>query len=127
MSTRTQGLKDFLCFVKREWDSFVVRESKAFVLKKKSKLLRDKLRWWNIEVFEWMDIKVEVAVKDLNILYNKTIPSDNNCLKVWRVKRRKASNQVWDITHLSEVFLDKSLEIGGSEKGTGMLGTSKRL
>lgn len=50
---------DFLKFVKSEWNSFYVKGRVARVLKEKLKLLRDNLRWWNKNVFGWIDLKIK--------------------------------------------------------------------
>lgn len=53
--------KYFKGFVEKIWKSFKVK-GKPFVLKEKFKLLR----MWNMEVFGWLDLKVDQAIKDLN-------------------------------------------------------------
>ncbi|XP_058756407.1 uncharacterized protein LOC131629638 [Vicia villosa] len=51
--------KDFICFVKSAWDSFHVRGKKFFVIREKFRLLKEKLFWWNKNVFGWVDLQIE--------------------------------------------------------------------
>lgn len=38
----------------------------GFVVKEKMKKLKEKLKWWNKEVFGVLDLNIEKFVKDLN-------------------------------------------------------------
>lgn len=49
--------KDFLCFIKSSWESFQVQGNKYFVIKEKFRLLKERLKWWNENVFGWVDLK----------------------------------------------------------------------
>lgn len=60
--------KDFLSFVKEEWDVVSVIGQGDFILKENLKALKRKLKWWNKKVFGWLDLKVEKVVSDLNSL-----------------------------------------------------------
>ncbi|XP_058775500.1 uncharacterized protein LOC131649760 [Vicia villosa] len=60
--------KDFKSFVQKEWTSFSVKESIAFALKERFKNLRGRLRWWNINVFGEIDLKIEEDVLAMNKL-----------------------------------------------------------
>lgn len=37
-------------------------------MKEKIMMLREKLRWWNIEVLGWFDLKVNEVLRELNKL-----------------------------------------------------------
>lgn len=54
----------------------MVEGTKVFFLKDKLKMLRYKLRRSNIEVFGWIDLKIDNVVKELN--------QENSFLKVPR-------------------------------------------
>jgi len=58
----------FSPFVKECWNSFDVNGKKAYVIKEKMKLLKEKLRVWNKEVFGWVDLSIDNTVKGLNEL-----------------------------------------------------------
>ncbi|XP_058746500.1 uncharacterized protein LOC131619420 [Vicia villosa] len=58
--------KEFLHFVEVEWKAIIVRGRGDFVLKEKFRIIKDKLRWWNITVFGKYDLEIEEGVRDLN-------------------------------------------------------------
>lgn len=49
--------------------------SKAFVLKEKLKQLRDRMRWWNKNMFGKIELKIEEVVIDLNRVDNSITQS----------------------------------------------------
>lgn len=55
--------KDFLDFVKKECDSCSRIGKKSYVLKEKFKYLKERLKWWNKLVFDWIDQKIEDGVE----------------------------------------------------------------
>jgi hypothetical protein len=57
---------DFVPFVETCWKGFVVSGKKAFVLKEKFRLLKERLKLWNKEVFGFLDLNIEKTVKELN-------------------------------------------------------------
>ncbi|XP_058774477.1 uncharacterized protein LOC131648765 [Vicia villosa] len=63
--------KDFLGYVEREWRSMEVYGRGDFVLKEKLSRLKNKLRWWNINVFGMIDLNLEEGVKEINDLDNQ--------------------------------------------------------
>lgn len=52
---------DFQLFIKKKWQSFKVKGLGDFVLKEKLRLLKISFRKWNVEVFGWLDLKVEAT------------------------------------------------------------------
>lgn len=81
--------KEFKEFMSNEWNSFKVMGSKAFVLKEKFKLIRVRIRWWNINVFGWVDLKVEQDVKSMNILEEQIMQFNKEPTKEEREVRSK--------------------------------------
>ncbi|XP_058783710.1 uncharacterized protein LOC131658433 [Vicia villosa] len=53
-------------FVECECKAIHVRGRGDFVLKEKFRIIKDKLRWWNITVFGKFDLEVEEGVRELN-------------------------------------------------------------
>lgn len=45
-----------------------------FVLKEKLRLLKNRLRWWNSNIFGTVDMDLEEGVKEINEINN--LPSD---------------------------------------------------
>ncbi|XP_058726991.1 uncharacterized protein LOC131598402 [Vicia villosa] len=58
--------KEFLHFVEVEWKAIIVRGRGDFVLKEKFRIIKDKLRWWNITVFGKYDLEIEDGIRELN-------------------------------------------------------------
>ncbi|XP_058726479.1 uncharacterized protein LOC131597832 [Vicia villosa] len=58
--------KDFKKFVEEAWNDVSVAGRQDFVMKEKLKLLKSKLRVWNIEKFGWIDLKIEEATAKIN-------------------------------------------------------------
>lgn len=54
--------------MEEEWNAIRIDGRKTFIMKEKLKQLKYKLKWWNKEVFRWIDLKVEEDVKDLIVL-----------------------------------------------------------
>lgn len=40
---------------------------KTYAVKEKLKLLREKLRWWNKEVFGFLDLNIQNMVREINM------------------------------------------------------------
>ncbi|XP_058745932.1 uncharacterized protein LOC131618791 [Vicia villosa] len=57
---------ELVSFVAAEWGKMVVSGSSAFVIKEKFRILKERLRWWNISVFGWVDCGIEKAVDTIN-------------------------------------------------------------
>ncbi|XP_058733278.1 uncharacterized protein LOC131604879 [Vicia villosa] len=58
--------KDFLSFVEKEWLELKVEGRGDFVLKEKLRRLKERLRWWNVNIFGRFDLAVEKGVRVLN-------------------------------------------------------------
>ncbi|XP_058725904.1 uncharacterized protein LOC131597211 [Vicia villosa] len=58
---------DFVSFIEKEWKELEVSGRGDYVLKEKFRLIKDKMKWWNREVFDKIDLEVEEGVRDLNI------------------------------------------------------------
>ncbi|XP_058763718.1 uncharacterized protein LOC131637147 [Vicia villosa] len=57
----------FIPFVEKEWKSLKVEGRGDFVLKEKLRLLKDKLKRWNKDVFGKIDLDIEEGVNDINL------------------------------------------------------------
>ncbi|XP_058775615.1 uncharacterized protein LOC131649887 [Vicia villosa] len=58
--------KDFLPFVEKVWKELVVEGRGDSVLKEKLKILKESLKWWNLNVFGKYDLAVEEGVRVMN-------------------------------------------------------------
>lgn len=89
-------------FVKSCWAEFVVTCNKAFIVKEKIKLLKEKLHGWNKEVFGLFDLNVETMVKELNALHHVLgVTWDEETL----LQRKEVHTKFWKDIHLKESLL----------------------
>ncbi|XP_058746048.1 uncharacterized protein LOC131618913 [Vicia villosa] len=58
--------KSFFSFVEEEWKSLYVQGRGDFVLKEKFSLIKDRLKWWEKNIFGNIDLDVEEGVRVLN-------------------------------------------------------------
>lgn len=58
--------EDFQKFIKDCWLSLEVEGRGSFVLKEKLRMLKEKIKVWNREVFGYKDLRIENIVRDLN-------------------------------------------------------------
>lgn len=97
--------KDFISFVEKEWNLFDVKGSKAFFLKEKFKLLRDRLRWWNSNIFGWVDLKIEEDVEAMNKAEEYMLQQNVQVSEVEMEARRENQIAIWKNLHLKESLL----------------------
>ncbi|KAI5416727.1 hypothetical protein KIW84_041666 [Lathyrus oleraceus] len=97
--------KYFARLIEEEWLSFKVLERGDFFLKEKLRMLKLSLKKWNVEVFRWIDLKVEEAVKELNVLDFRASNSEVLPLGYLEAKRDLASSVVSNHLNLNESFL----------------------
>ncbi|XP_058765712.1 uncharacterized protein LOC131639232 [Vicia villosa] len=92
--------KDFLSFVEEEWKGMEVSGRGDFVLKEKLRIIKDRLRWWNLNIFGKVDLEVEEGVRVLN-------ESDDR--EMWEeeahLNKIKASRKIWLNLKLRENML----------------------
>ncbi|XP_058746958.1 uncharacterized protein LOC131619936 [Vicia villosa] len=94
--------KDFKDFVSKEWNEFNVKGSRAFVLKENLKMLRARLRWWNINVFGWINLKVDNEVSTMNILEDQLMQFDEEPSTEELETRRNQQEVIWRNLKLKE-------------------------
>lgn len=99
------GHSNFLPFVKKEWDSFLIQGKKSYVIKEKFKRLKDSLKWWNVNVFGWIDLKVERDVVVLNDLELEMENTRNLISYEIQDMRKSKSESIWNSLQLKECIL----------------------
>ncbi|XP_058752710.1 uncharacterized protein LOC131625893 [Vicia villosa] len=97
--------KDFLSFVEKEWQSFSVEGRGDFVLKEKLRLIKERLRWWNLNVFGKIDLAVEEGVRNLNEGDEMVDEEDVVESTVDVDRRRRASKDFWMNLKIKENML----------------------
>ncbi|XP_058784312.1 uncharacterized protein LOC131659088 [Vicia villosa] len=63
-----ENQRRFFCFMEEEWKGIIVQGRGDFVLKEKFRLIKERLKWWDKNVFGKVDLEVEEGVRDLNAL-----------------------------------------------------------
>ncbi|XP_058754722.1 uncharacterized protein LOC131627879 [Vicia villosa] len=84
--------KEFFGFVEKEWMGLDVNGRGDFVLKEKLRLLKNKLRWWNINVFGKINLELEEGVKEINALDNLSSEEEADSGSRWRANRKFWTN-----------------------------------
>ncbi|XP_058775266.1 uncharacterized protein LOC131649524 [Vicia villosa] len=103
----------FIPFVEKEWKSLKVEGRGDFVLKEKLRLLKDKLKKWNKEVFGKIDLDIEEGVQDINLADERLASFSNvfssNSLEENVVNRKEATSTFWRNLRIKEnMLLQKS-------------------
>ncbi|XP_058766452.1 uncharacterized protein LOC131640058 [Vicia villosa] len=103
------SLDSFLPFVEKEWKSIDVEGRGDFVLKEKLRILKDKLKVWNKEVFGKIDLELEECVRNINLADEKldsvSSPSFIDNLDL----RKEASGNFWKNLRIKEnMIIQKS-------------------
>lgn len=94
-------------FLENEWKALEVYRKKTYVTKEKLEKLKEILRWWNKDIFWWVDLKVKVVVMELNELDIVISESNNDLKSLLGNKRRKVYNLVWINLKIKESILKK--------------------
>lgn len=107
----------FIPFVEKEWRNLKVEGRGDFILKEKLRLLKEKLRWWNKEVFGKVDLEVEEGVRDLNAAdYSLERDRDISCDAIV-AKRKEASNRFWRNLRIKENMLVQKSRVRWMKEG----------
>lgn len=93
--------KDFKDFVDKSWRSFNVDGWRMYVFKEKLKMLREKLRVWNKEVFGFLDLNIKNIVNEINAL--DELVGGSNCQEVER--RKELSSLFWHQVQAKESLI----------------------
>lgn len=76
-----------------------------FGFKEKLKFLRNKLRSWNVEVFGFLDLQEEEALREFNSLDFVSVGTNPVDIDKLSLDMRLASNKVWEVTQNKESIL----------------------
>ncbi|XP_058763563.1 uncharacterized protein LOC131637014 [Vicia villosa] len=99
----------FIPFVEGEWKSLKVEGRADFILKEKLRLLKDKLKKWNKEVFGKIDLEIDKGVSDINKgderLVSLPYVSSSFTLEENVEARKEASSCFWRNLRIKENML----------------------
>ncbi|CAK8537638.1 unnamed protein product [Lathyrus sativus] len=96
---------EFLRLVVEAWSSANITSKNMFVFKDKLKMFKAKLKLWNLKVFEKVNLDVEEAIKNLNLLDQSIKDEGVSPSPVMRERMIEAQNQVWHKLHFKEDFI----------------------
>ncbi|XP_058776597.1 uncharacterized protein LOC131650915 [Vicia villosa] len=103
------SLDSFLPFMEKEWKDMKVEERGDFILKEKLRLLKDKLRRWNKEVFRKIELEMEDGVWDLNIADERLVSNHLASFDDNLACRKQSSVRFWRNLKIKEnMLLQKS-------------------
>ncbi|XP_058726536.1 uncharacterized protein LOC131597893 [Vicia villosa] len=99
----------FIPFVEKEWKILKVEGRGDFVLKEKLRLLKDRLRTWNKEVFGRIDLEMEDGAYKMNLADDKLASDDVFNFDSTLVFRKEACSKFWKNLRIKEnMLLQKS-------------------
>lgn len=103
------GFKEF---VEVEWKKLSFKGKEYFFLYEKLKSLRARLRVWNREVFDWIDLKVEEETDKINEFDKLIVASMGGNIDSLVLDRSEASKELWNFLNIQECMLRlKSLNL----------------
>lgn len=85
----------------------VVEGKKDYVMKEKLKLLKDRLKWWNKEVYGWVAIQLEESVKEFNKVEAIVDDKENEGNLKWIEKRKSLNLYFWNNLQRKENLIRK--------------------
>lgn len=93
--------KDFQTFMESCWRDFQVTGWKGYILKEKMKMLKERLKWWNKEVFGIIDLKIDKTIEEINALDNIVVAGGQIDVD----GRKLLFAQFWNQLHARESLL----------------------
>ncbi|XP_058774430.1 uncharacterized protein LOC131648711 [Vicia villosa] len=101
------GKRDVSDHKPKEWNSIVIKGSPAFIIKEKLSFLRGRLRWWNLNVFGKVELKIEEIVDELNPLEDKLFHPNANLTEADFASRRIYQESFWHKLHIKEGIINQ--------------------
>ncbi|XP_058784290.1 uncharacterized protein LOC131659066 [Vicia villosa] len=111
------ALDSFIPFVEKEWKALKVEERGDFILKEKLRLLKDKLKMWNREVFGEIDLEIEEGVRDINIADERLDPNSFDSFDGDLMFRKEASSRLWRNLRIKENMLLQRSKLSWLKEG----------
>ncbi|XP_058726320.1 uncharacterized protein LOC131597653 [Vicia villosa] len=97
--------EDLNTFVEEEWNKIVIKGRGDFCLVEKLKTLKNRLTWWNKNVFGWIDLKINNDGKELYSLENVFVHFAGNVPEEVVANRIKVAEDFWDNINKREGML----------------------
>ncbi|XP_058784169.1 uncharacterized protein LOC131658938 [Vicia villosa] len=97
--------EDFDLFVEEEWKRINFKGRGDFCLNEKLKTLKNRISWWNKNVYGWIDLKINNDGKELHSLDNMFVHFAGNVPDEVVLKRSKVAEDFWDNINKREGLL----------------------
>ncbi|XP_058784431.1 uncharacterized protein LOC131659235 [Vicia villosa] len=111
------SFESFIPFVEGEWKGMKIEGRGDFVLKEKLRLLKEKHKWWNKEVFGRIELEMGDGVREMNLADENLMEDDyanfdeNMCL------RREPCGRFWKNLRLKENMLLQKSRVNWLKEG----------
>ncbi|CAK8534728.1 unnamed protein product [Lathyrus sativus] len=96
---------DFTPSVQHDWSSFIVNGSAAHILNRNFQLLRERLCWWNTNVFGRVDLQIDGYADSLNNVELAFSENDFGVTLEDLAVRSNVQQQFWEKLHTKESML----------------------
>ncbi|XP_058746998.1 uncharacterized protein LOC131619984 [Vicia villosa] len=103
--------KSFLPFLEKEWKEIKVEGRGDFVLKEKLRVLKEKLKWWNKNMFGKINLEVEENVRDINYGDDFLEVEEEDNLSAILFDRKEATSRFWLNLRIKENMLAQKLKV----------------
>ncbi|XP_058781622.1 uncharacterized protein LOC131655832 [Vicia villosa] len=110
------SFNSFVPFMEKEWKGLKVEGRGDFVLKEKLRLLKDKLKKWNIEVFGRIELDMEEGVRVMNLADERLATFSSSFDEVLDM-RREACSKFWRNLRIKENMLIQKSRSTWMKKG----------
>ncbi|XP_058782835.1 uncharacterized protein LOC131657455 [Vicia villosa] len=116
------SLASFYPFVEKEWNDIKVEGRGDYVLKEKLFRLKNRLKWWNKEVFGKIELEIEEGVRDINFGDDRLEVEAEDLHPEIIKGRKEATSRFWTRLRIKEnMIVQKSrlrwLKEGDSNSG----------
>ncbi|XP_058759244.1 uncharacterized protein LOC131632513 [Vicia villosa] len=95
----------FKPFIKEEWSKLIVEGNGDFILYEKLKLLKQRIRDWNRDVFGWIDLRVIQNVDNLNELDSLLVDHFGGNIRDLVTNRSKVTKEIWNTLNMKESMI----------------------
>ncbi|CAK8573027.1 unnamed protein product [Lathyrus sativus] len=85
----------------------MVSGNASCILIAKLKGLREKLKWWNKNVFGWVDLRINDGVETHNIIEDEMVAGSDATSEEDLIKRIDVQLEIWKKLHIKESILNQ--------------------
>lgn len=101
--------KEFINFMEKEWSEIKVVGRSGYVIKEKLKMLKERLKSWNKQVFWWINLKVDEWVEEIKEVNKLLTSCVEDQVEELVVRRSNTVNSMWiNLAIKDNMFLQQS-------------------